>query len=68
MTPISGQIISKAVTTCPCCGQKIQGDISQLLIDHIWNGSDWIILDSWEGHDLAMGLKILPGVRKIKHD
>jgi hypothetical protein len=54
MKPLLGQISAKAVTNCPCCHQKIEGPISALAVDHVFDGENWIALDSWEGHALAM--------------
>ncbi len=51
--PILGQIVTMAASRCPHCGQPPNGGQTVWAIEKVWDGNDWILLDSWEGHALA---------------
>ena len=57
--PILGQIMACAVYQCPCCGQPSATPLGPIgfTVNKVWDGDDWILLDSWEGHALSAKLE-----------
>lgn len=54
-----GTIMAFLATGCPHCGQflvKEPPGAFGIAEERIWTGSEWIKLDSWDGHVLALRL------------
>ena len=58
MEPKLGEIRSFAETKCPCCGAGVENGAGNtaFVIDRMWNGREWIPLESYEGGWLARRL------------
>ena len=58
---VKGEIKTFAETKCPTCGHDgTHGMGGAHAISRIWDGSQWLLLDSWAGKSLVMELASQP--------
>lgn len=51
---IKGQIMLFAETKCPHCRGTPRNGAIAYTVERIWDGSQWLLLDSWAGKTLAL--------------